>query len=102
MKLDFTLRDGTVVKKDFITKTSKKFKYHETDKLRLVKVPYNEGGCYMILALPIDEERHIGRLFDWSPFGNGIRALNSEMSQKFPYFGMRIRIDSFKMTFSWK
>ncbi|OQR66414.1 putative serpin-Z12-like [Tropilaelaps mercedesae] len=58
-EMDFKLRDGTKVKKNFMTKKSSDFKYLETEHLKMVKIPYQEGGCYMIVAIPSDENTHI-------------------------------------------
>ena len=57
---DFTLRDGTVVKRDSMSRQSKDFSYFEANAIRLVRIPYAEGGCSMIVALPLDKTKHIG------------------------------------------
>ena len=54
------MRDGTVVKKDSMSEEATYFKYHETNELRLVRIPYKEGGCFMVVALPLDDTKHIG------------------------------------------
>ena len=59
--MDFTKRDGTWVKRKFMTKTSYKFKFHQTKDLRMVLIPYKEAQCYMVVAIPKDEKKHIGQ-----------------------------------------
>nr|ALC78838.1 serpin-1 [Dermanyssus gallinae] len=58
-EMDFKLRNGSTVKKNFMTQKSSDFKYLETDKLKMVKIPYKEAGCYMVVALPKDDGKHI-------------------------------------------
>lgn len=60
----FTLRNGEVVKRSYITQTSKNFGFFVTDKLRLVKIPYREAEFYMLVATPRDENEHIGEYPD--------------------------------------
>lgn len=59
--MEFKLRDGTKVKKEFMTKKSSHFKYLETELLRMVRIPYKEAGCYMVVAIPKDENKYIGK-----------------------------------------
>lgn len=66
------MKDGTVLKKDSMSKRAKYFTYHETDKLRLVRIPYREGGCFMVVALPLDNTKHIGN-FDSRLIRNSLR-----------------------------
>lgn len=60
--MDFRLRDGTKVKKHFMTKESGDFKYFDTDHLRTVKIMYRETECYMVIAIPLDEKKHIDEI----------------------------------------
>lgn len=59
-EMDFKLRDGTKVKKNFMTKKSSDFRYRETELLKMVRIPYQEAGCYMVVSIPSDENKHIG------------------------------------------
>ncbi|XP_003744266.1 putative serpin-Z12 [Galendromus occidentalis] len=99
-KLDFTLKDGTIVKKDFMTKTSKKFHYSETDKLRLVKIPYNEAKCYMIVALPIDGTKHIDDVLQqMSPADMATAIKNLESGGGLP---VDLTMPKFKIEYSFE
>ena len=64
------MRDGTIVKRDSMSGKSKNLSYHETNQLRLVRIPYEEQGCSMIVALPLDEAQQIGMFRDSSLFGS--------------------------------
>ena len=59
--LEFKLRSGEMVERQFIEKRSSDIKYDETDKLHLVKIPYREGGFYMVVLIPRADSENIGK-----------------------------------------
>lgn len=100
-ELDFTLRDGSKVKKAFMTKKSSDFKYLETDHLRMVKIPYKEAGCYMVVAIPKDETKHIDDILSTmsaAEMSSAVEKLNSSYGPKviltMPKFKIDYKYDS--------
>ena len=59
--LEFKLRSGEMVKRQLIKIYSSDIRYDETDKLRLVKIPYREGGFYMVVLIPRADSENIGK-----------------------------------------
>lgn len=60
-KMDFTLQPGQKAQKSFMVATSELFGYAKTDKLTLVRVPYQEEGFYLILAIPTEEGVNVSK-----------------------------------------
>jgi len=60
--LPFLLRSGEICRRSYITRTSDKFGFSSTEKLKVVTIPYKEGGFYMLLAKPRRMDDHIDEI----------------------------------------
>jgi len=95
-ELDFKMRDGSVTKKKFMKLKSSILTYTETEHLKMVKIPYKEAGCYMVVALPKDEAKHIDDVLgELSPaeMSEAIENLNSTRSPKVELYMPKFKIE---------
>ncbi|XP_022659097.1 leukocyte elastase inhibitor-like isoform X3 [Varroa destructor] len=94
--MEFKLRDGTKVKKEFMTKKSSHFKYLETEQLRMVRIPYKEAGCYMVVAIPKDENRYIDEIMakmTTAEMAQAVEKLNNARIQQVVLTMPKFKID---------
>ena len=56
---DFKLRSGEKVQRSFMRRNSGHFGLTYTEKLRLIRIPYQEAGFSMLFAIPQHEDEDI-------------------------------------------
>ena len=57
--MDFKMRCGKRVQRSFMRSQSEALKFGDTEKLRLVRIPYKGAGFSMIVAIPRNEHEDI-------------------------------------------
>jgi len=96
-QMHFKLRDGSGTKnKKFMMLKSSALDYTETEHLKMVKIPYKEAGCYMLVALPKDKTKHIDEVLrGLSPteMSSGIEKLNRSSSPEVELYMPKFKIE---------
>lgn len=58
--MNFKPESGKELQVDFVTKESNEFGYAVTEKLRLIRIPLRDTGFYEVVAMPNNDNDHIG------------------------------------------
>ena len=65
--MDFKMRGGTKVQRTFMERTSGAIEFGWTETLCLVRIPYQEAGFSMLVAIPRNEHEDIREYSRVSP-----------------------------------
>jgi len=99
----FTKRDGSTKMTPFMSRWSKHISYSTSAQLKLVKIPYFEAGCYMIVAIPKDDNKYIDEVLLETTASDLAEAImiahNNVCNDRGP--GVILRLPKFKIEYEF-